>query len=522
MKAEIRSDKIAQYTCFLYFIFPISLFFFGWIKPIFAWLFFLIILFGLYTSLRDHQFKSITINYKSVGLFLGLNGVFILWLYFSGIAGFSLQNWDFHGRNALFHDLINYPWPVRYHYGSQPDLQGIFGTNGVLVYYFSYFLPAALIGKIFGWNAANFFLFFWSLLGLNLFFYRVFRYLQKSHILMVFVVLLFSGMDILVSHHLIDTPTTALPTSFFASVLNPIHIDNWAVGYFQYSSMTTQLYYVFNQSLPTWIITVWLLGLKNRKNLVFIFSLLLFFAPLPFIGLFPFFIFKFFNLPLQENKRIGLKSFFSDFYKRYKDVFTFQNCISAPLILLIAYLFFSVTAGNHVNGFISEFHSDIPQLLLVTFVFYFIEFLFLGLLLFPFTPEKFLLSLAIGCLLIIPVFRYGIWNDFAMRVSIPSLLVLNILTLKFLFTQKNLPVFGKIMKFIIILLLFIGGFTPLHELYRPIQAAFHSPTVLLMDSWKTFGCGGYIDKMENIRNFVVSDNGTSPFFHYLAKSDSSW
>ena len=33
----------------------------------------------------------------------------------------------------------------------------------------------------------------------------------------------------------------------------------------------------------------------------------------------------------------------------------------------------------------------------------------------------------------------GVWNDFVMRVSIPALLVLNVLTLHFLFVHKKPP-----------------------------------------------------------------------------------
>jgi hypothetical protein len=72
-----------------------------------------------------------------------------LWVALSGIGGFGLQNWDFNFRNAVLHDLVDYSWPVVYPQGR------------ILLYYFTYWLPAALAGKIFGWFGANIFLFVW-------------------------------------------------------------------------------------------------------------------------------------------------------------------------------------------------------------------------------------------------------------------------------------------------------------------------------------------------------------------------
>ena len=81
----------------------------------------------------------------------------VLWIYFSGIGSFSFQNGDHIVRNPIFRDLINYKWPVIYDLSKMSqNITSITGTDKVMfVYYFAYWLPSAVVGKIFGEAAAN-------------------------------------------------------------------------------------------------------------------------------------------------------------------------------------------------------------------------------------------------------------------------------------------------------------------------------------------------------------------------------
>jgi len=340
MKKSLYFDKLLVSLSLFYFILPILLFFFGWLNLITAVIFSLILIFGGYLCLKSHTYQPINFEPKQLIGFISINFILFLWIYFSGIGGFQYQNWDFHGRNALLHDLINYSWPVQYDFTAQQELSSQFGAKGYLVYYFSFFLPSAIVGKFLGWKIANIFLFIWVWLGLNLFVFWLFRYLKKSNLLILLFFIFFSGMDVLVSQHLISGEINS--PAFLSSVLNPIPIDNWAVGYFQYSSITTQLFYVFNQSLPAWIITIWLFNQNNRKIILFIYSLLIFFAPFPFIGLSPFFIYKFFIIPLSEKKQYY---FHILFLKKLQESISFQNIIGACSLLFVAGIFFKANVG---------------------------------------------------------------------------------------------------------------------------------------------------------------------------------
>lgn len=111
-----------------------------------------------------------------VVLLLGLN-------LLSGAGGIFFQNWDYRGRNAILHDLIDYDWPVKYDYAEQEyEANRIGAEKGFLSYYFAYWLPAAAIGKIMGFKVANLFLLLWQMLSTILFFYLLCRKLNKTNL----------------------------------------------------------------------------------------------------------------------------------------------------------------------------------------------------------------------------------------------------------------------------------------------------------------------------------------------------
>ncbi|BCM90768.1 hypothetical protein IAD21_02629 [Abditibacteriota bacterium] len=63
----------------------------------------------------------------------------------SGIGGWGYQSSDWNKHNAVLADLVRFEWPVRYM--EAPDAVH-------LTYYTAFYLPAALVGKVFGWTGA--------------------------------------------------------------------------------------------------------------------------------------------------------------------------------------------------------------------------------------------------------------------------------------------------------------------------------------------------------------------------------
>ena len=144
---------------YLYLTIPFIIFCMGWLRLPIALPVIAVILWALWQLLSREQ----TTQSESLPLRLTLYALLAtgLWAFLSGVGGYTFQNWDHHWRNAVLHDLITYHWPVIY---SAPE----HGPVKMLVYYVGYWLPSALVGKIFGWKTANFFLFLWTWLGVFL------------------------------------------------------------------------------------------------------------------------------------------------------------------------------------------------------------------------------------------------------------------------------------------------------------------------------------------------------------------
>lgn len=205
----------------------------------------------------------------------------LAWCLLGGQGGYFYQNSDFANRNGVLHDLVNYPWPVYYQSGS-----GGFGNHGnpfALVYYICHWLLPALAGKLVlavtgaagaAWLAANFALFVWTGLGVFLVFCLLAVTLRPQSWVALLAVcvgfMAFSGLDI------VGTVWMHQDVGF--------HIERWA-GVNEYSSMTTCLFWVFNQTVVPWLMTLCVLNEKRVEHYALLGLLALPFGPLPFVGL---------------------------------------------------------------------------------------------------------------------------------------------------------------------------------------------------------------------------------------------
>ncbi len=434
--------KYLQQISILYITFPFILFCFGWLRLSIAIPISLIILYTLYQLLKQSQvssFKSLIPQSSNSQITIYFLLITFLWLFFSGIGGYALQNWDHHWRNAVFRDLINVDFPVYY---AQPET----GPIKMLVYYVGYWLPSAIVGKYFGWEAANLFLFLWSWLGIILVTLQLSNFLKTSPIKITLLLIFFSGLDAL--------GVLLFPQEYPNLFPAVTHLEIWS-GTLQYSSFTTQLFWVFNQAIPAWLcITLIMessgLSLEKREQApalqIFVWSLCFFFAPLASIGLFPYLLIEIFK---KEN----LKSLFKT---RYSLIL-----YSSIIIFLLSFFFFSSNAAAQTRGF-----QFIP---FKEFIFFFLlEGGILWLLLSPiqYRDPRWMVT---GILLIfIPFIQIGSGRDFVMRASIAPLFYLMILTAETIFNTA----ISKKLLITICLLLLIGALTPLYEINRSIYRTY--------------------------------------------------
>jgi hypothetical protein len=105
-----------------------------------------------------------------------------------GAGGVGWQALDWTKHNALLRDLIDQPWPVAW---------DVAGERLGLVYYVAWYLPAALAGKLGGWELANAVLFATTLAGALLAALWVMAFARGAPVVAGLVLAGFAGLDVL-------------------------------------------------------------------------------------------------------------------------------------------------------------------------------------------------------------------------------------------------------------------------------------------------------------------------------------
>ncbi|WKZ41108.1 MAG: hypothetical protein QY328_03530 [Anaerolineales bacterium] len=429
----------------IYLTIPFFLFLFGWVRLSVALPLAIILLFALYKLLADNNgtpflFTLSPKNWSPSTVYWLLVTVF--WLLLSGIGGYAFQNWDHHWRNAVFRDLILFDHPI---YFTHPER----GPINMLVYYVGYWLPAAWIGKLLGWGAANFALFIWTLIGLLLVTHHLGNFFKTSNLKAALLLIFFSGLDFL--------GTLFFPQDY-PTIIPPItHLETWA-GNLQYSSFTTQLFWVFNQAIPAWLIISVIASLADakqsntRNELILLWSLCFFFAPLASLGLLPYILIEFIK---QTN-----------FKSPFKHI-RWEKILAAIIIFLLSAFFFTSNTAAQSRG-LQSIHPD-----------KFIAFFLLegGILWLILAPSKFRDPrwMVTGVLLaVIPFVQLGSDRDFVMRASIAPLFYLMLMTGETIFNKTT----ARLLLTTCYLLLLIGALTPLYEINRSIYRTYEYYFVL--------------------------------------------
>lgn len=422
-----RCDSLFLKIAVGYLLLPYFLFFWGWLRLPIALIFILVFLFSywLFIKQTDRDFPNqerFSIPWIVIIVCLLLVGV---WLLYSGVGHFADQVGDYKKHNLILAHLINQDWPI---------IQKLTDKSAyILVYYLAYYLPAGLVGKLFGLYIANVFQYFFSLLGVSLSIYFVFSLVGHRKLLGVAVVfLLFGGMDILGGYIL----KGQLPGLIDFN-------EGWA-SYYVFQGNTVMFYFAPQQVIPGWLSTLMLLCLlKNEVGhdyFAFIGVLTLLWAPWVFIGLIPLMIYVFLN----NLKSIG-------------KMFSFLNIVPTLIIGVICYLYYSSNPSSLRNNF--WVWSSSSAWLQSYLVFVLAEFLILGLVLLPLVwKRKFfrgVLFLSTGTLLLIPLYHSGVFNDFCMRASIPSLTILSAVAIAAVVDNS---VGGSRLLHIVLVIILVTGF----------------------------------------------------------------
>jgi hypothetical protein len=459
-------EKHLRIHTIIYLAIPIIIFFLGWLRLPIATALTIILLLAIYLYIKYFQQvetvkkfdddASVSVSKLCIAL---LPGIFMVVI--CGAGGWGFQDADWWKHNAILKDLVNDNWPVIYN-----NAEG----SAMMVYYIAYYLPAALFGKWFGWQAANHALFFITLIGVVLSILWVIALTRSHPFVGGIMFFLFSGMDIIG-----QIITSASPW---------YHIEWWArIG--QYSSNAALLFWVPQQALPGWLITsLFLCSILHQnfhRHWFFLFSLSFLWSPFITIGLFPLFA----GILIIHYTR-------SRYY--LNDMVSFPN-FAGSIIGLVFFLYFFSRLDYYPlpayvkqlgqGGFMWNFNQNNFWFFYILFVL--LEFFVLSVFVYYLRKaeknrdEIKLLVLSVFILIALPFFKYGLHNDLVMRASIPSLFVVLIITVKTIGTLK----YKKYAYAAIVGIIAIGGVTPAIETSRHLLIGYRKQIVISIPEKKS-------------------------------------
>lgn len=451
---KCKTSKIFLSISYIYLLLPFLIFTIGWMKLYFSIPIVICVSICFIKAIKESpQLWVPEINRENVIKILFVMGVIGIWVYYSGIGKFVFQNTDHAYRNGLFNMLVENDWPVINEHVIQSKMPGVSKTG--LIYYIGFWLPSAIVGKVLGLRCGYYAQAVWALLGICLVYYLICAKNKKLELWPLAVFILFSGLDI-IGEHLIGTNIFLMDTT--------THLEWWGTAY-QYSSMTTQLFWVFNQAIPIWLCTIVILMQENNRNVVFILACSLITSTLPFMGLAVITIFLCLTRQYKNCKK-GVFSKNGYIQNLIKDTFTLQNVLGGGIIGIFTALYLGTnTSGGMVNQAVlrPEMQNSLPKYV----IFLIVEVGVYILVTYKYNQQNKLFYFICLLLAVIPPIHIGTSNDFCMRASIPALFILMLIvmdTLRSSYLAKDILVFRAL-----VIVLMIGSMTPLFEFTRTIS-----------------------------------------------------
>lgn len=243
-------------------------------------------------------------------------------------------------------------------------------------------------------------------------YFLICHYFKKLKVWPVFVFIFFSGLDIVGAY---------LTSMDYINSGTIWHLEWWGTPY-QYSSMTTQLFWVFNQAVPAWLCTMLAYIQKNNRNLVYILACCMLSSTLPFVGLLA--IILYLGITRKPASLSGKCSWKERLVFLIKDTCTLQNVLGGGLIGILSFLYLwgnlsgTHLMGENVRG--AEFDNSLAKLVL----FLLLDIGVYVVLLYQYHKKDMFFYFVVLCLCLIPIFKVGYSNDFCMRASIPGLFLI--------------------------------------------------------------------------------------------------
>lgn len=506
---KIKISSVVLAGSYLYLTLPIIIFLLGWCRWYIGIPVSLIAAAALVLCMRENKWgrNSGTLEFAASdkGKVVLIAVVVLIWVCLSGVGGYMWQNLDHQWRNSIFELMVNEKWPVL----GQVDSEGGMMSRG-MVYYIGYWLPSAIFGKIFGLKMGYAMQYIWAVIGILLFYSLICIWRKKIMVWPLFVFMFFSGLDAVGA--VFSQPGTL-------EVFGDMHLEAWAEHY-QFSSITTQLFWVFNQAIPVWLACGLIFLFEKPKNMIFTWSLLMLSSTFPFVGLLPFVVYFMIRRSKWEKDNCNVVQVVQNCWRNWGSL---QNILAggsigiissfyllgnnalpgnvrilqqgggkaalliilimiAALALFIAIFWLTATVIMKGGGKVLRNAAFVILAAAVVFkiadlsysdwqspmffwmnmtVFYFLEAGVFMFCLYPMVIDKQLFWLNAVWLYVIPLIIIGNSNDFCMRASIPGLFLIILWSIQAIDRKER-----TIRAYLLIALLLVGAITPFHEMKR--------------------------------------------------------
>ncbi len=366
----------------------------------------------------------------------------VLWVHMSGSGGYSYQSFDYEMHNGRLRDLAEMTWPIRY------------GENANLVYYVGYYLPSAMLGKLFGNEIATRSMLPWTLLGVTLTVRWLCELLGRPlSCWLAITFILFGPQDLLgylgaaLQADYLPRPLmqwsmweTTDDLDFLLSIAAPHFIGNFL-------SNTFQLYWAPHQIIAGWLCAA--LGLRaylarSNASLVFSLMLLCLWAPMIMVAIAPLIGFM-----ITRNWLRGCR-----------ELLSFPNLFASVWLAPIFLLFY--TSGSALHNPIHWIVPSLPQPAWLSLtVFYLLGWglyamaCISALLHSQHSSDRVLLLAVCTSFILISQILYGAWSDLLCRGAAPLSFLLFFLVMRAWKTYEQQQ--RHIMQVTIILLLIAGS-----------------------------------------------------------------
>lgn len=341
----------------------------------------------------------------------------LAWTYWGGVGGFRPQHFDYFKHNLILNNLVRYEWPVRYADGSY------------LCYYHAYYLPAAALAKVVGGVAmVKYYIFGWTWAGLTLLFVQLHRI--GGLIFVLFFMLFNSPEAVLLLYEALKSPHT------IAQTLTDLWTNDHTIeliqtpGGLMFPSMVESFTAAPQHSLPAWLGAVCLIHRLPRGRLRpigegakqgwVVAGLCLYWSPLVAVGLLPLMVYDFYQS--FNHRFVSLPSFLL----HHISYIVFLGVLVVPVLVFYA----GHVPMHDIHGWWWAFLKTPHQYALLA-TFWVLEVGIWAILFWIFEKKyglfrhtKTLISLSLGILSILVLYRYGYFNDLARRACLPATLVI--------------------------------------------------------------------------------------------------